>query len=436
MIRSWTQWLRGKSETSKPRRGTRGYRPDLECLENRWLPSNLVVTVNSAGDDPSGPTPSLVTLRDAINAVNNDTNDSAGSPDVINFQIAGTPAITLGGDLPAITNPVTIDGSTQAGVTINGNGFAMLTDNTTATVNNITFTAGTVMLGAGASLTVGTSSTLSVAGDLTVGDSTYLYNYGSLSVSGNFIDAGSLGVDNAPFSSGNTTFAASFTVDGSFTAGDDSFVQNNGTATFSVSQDFTLGDYGFVYNGNSSTDSATFTVGGNFSIGTSGFAINYGTSTLNVTGDFTLGEYGFVDNGDSSGDAATLSVGGNFSSGTYGSFFNYGNSTLSVTGDFTLGDYDDVYNGPFHSTDAATFTVGGNFGIGTRGLSRQLWQLHLQRGRQLHPGHRRLCVQRHLRFGRRDAPRGRQLEHRQLQCRPERFWLCLQYRYVNLDRAR
>ena len=154
----------------------------------------MMFTVNSAGDDPSGSTAGVVTLRDAINAVNSDVNDQAGSPDVINFNISGTPAIALATDLPALTKPVTIDGSTQAGVTVNGNNFAMLVDNTAATLNDVTFTGGTATLVHRATLTVAAGSTLSVSGDLNAGDSAKLNNNGNLSVSGNFIGGNSTSV--------------------------------------------------------------------------------------------------------------------------------------------------------------------------------------------------------------------------------------------------
>jgi hypothetical protein len=79
-----------------------------------------VFTVNSATDDPLGSTAGVVTLRDAINAVNSDVTDSSSNSDTINFAITGTPTIRLSADLPAITNPVLIDGSTQTGVTVDG----------------------------------------------------------------------------------------------------------------------------------------------------------------------------------------------------------------------------------------------------------------------------------------------------------------------------
>ena len=342
----------------------------------------MVLTVNSSTDDPSGPTVGVETLRDAINAVNNDVNDNGGSPDVINFAVAG---ITLGGDLPAIDRPVIIDGSTQASVTVNGNGFAMLVDNSTVNLNDVTFTGGTVTLDADSTVTVDAGSTVSVAGDLDAGCSATLNNDGNLSVSGNFVGAYNVGVYNAPFSNGATTYSATFTVEGAFSAGDDSFVFNDGTANFSVAKDFTLGDDGYVYNGQSSSDAAAFTVGGSFCIGVDGYAYNYGDSTISVTGNFSLGDCGYLYNGVSVTDAATLSVGGNFSLGVEGDAYNYGNSTISVTGNFSLGDYSEVSNhgtstisvtGDFalgndslvnngqYETDAATISVGGNFSIG------------------------------------------------------------------------
>ena len=94
------------------------------------------ITVNSAGDDPSGPSAGTVTLRDAINAVD------AGTADSIHFNIPTTDpgydgttevwTITLAADLPALDKPVFIDGSTQPGgaVEVNGNNSSMLDDNT------------------------------------------------------------------------------------------------------------------------------------------------------------------------------------------------------------------------------------------------------------------------------------------------------------------
>src|SRR5262245_25220526 len=93
--------LKSKSSQQVRRQPTR-FRPRLEALEDRWLPSQ-VFTVNSATDDPSGPSPGTVTLRDAINAVNADTGSTVSNPDHINFAIgSGAKTITLGAALPAL----------------------------------------------------------------------------------------------------------------------------------------------------------------------------------------------------------------------------------------------------------------------------------------------------------------------------------------------
>ena len=91
--------------------------PFLELVEPRLLLANLnmLFTVNSAADDLSGPTPGIVTLRDAINEVNNDKTDVDDNFDAITFAISGTPTISLAADLPAITGPVFIDGESQPG---------------------------------------------------------------------------------------------------------------------------------------------------------------------------------------------------------------------------------------------------------------------------------------------------------------------------------
>jgi titin len=87
-------------------------RPQLEALEDRWLPSTYVVTNTlDAG---------LGSLRQAILDVNADS-----SPDLIDFDIAGSGVHTIAvGDptglpLPAITNPVAIDGYSQPGSSVN-----------------------------------------------------------------------------------------------------------------------------------------------------------------------------------------------------------------------------------------------------------------------------------------------------------------------------
>src|SRR5262245_14797196 len=93
-------------------------RPRLETLEDRCVPS--VFTVTTTADDTDGGDGTL-SLREAILAVNGDATDTAQNPDQIVFHIPGSGAHTIspGSALPAITAPVTIDGYSQPGASMN-----------------------------------------------------------------------------------------------------------------------------------------------------------------------------------------------------------------------------------------------------------------------------------------------------------------------------
>jgi parallel beta-helix repeat protein len=91
----------------------------LEALEGRWAPAVLVVT--TAADSGPG------SLRQALL----DANDTATHPglDTINFSIgSGAQTIALSSPLPAVTDPVILDGTTQPGwaglpvLTLDGHG--------------------------------------------------------------------------------------------------------------------------------------------------------------------------------------------------------------------------------------------------------------------------------------------------------------------------
>jgi uncharacterized repeat protein (TIGR01451 family) len=301
----------------------------------------MPITVNSAGDDPSGPSPGTVTLRDAINAVNLNTADS------IFFAIPGTPVITLAADLPAIDRLVYIDGSSQPGVTVNGNGFVMLDVSSTVNLKDLLFTDGTV--------TVESNGALDVESNFDVGLSSVVNNHGSVDVCGSFLGGDSTGVTNYN--------ASDFDVEEAFAAGPNSYVYDYGTAALSVASDFSLGDDGYVYNGLYPTDTASFTVGGHFSVGAYGFVYDVGSSALSVTGNLTLGDNSYVYSGLYSTDTASFTVGGSVGLGVNGYVYAIGNSALRVAGNLTLGDGGYVYSG-LNPTDNATFTVGGSVGLG------------------------------------------------------------------------
>src|SRR5262249_55444478 len=100
-------WQR-QPRRSRPRSGTPTRasfcRPRLEALEGRWLPSAFLVT--TADDAGAG------SLRQAIL----DANATPGANE-IDFAIGkgGAQTIRPATALPAVTNPVVIDGTTQPG---------------------------------------------------------------------------------------------------------------------------------------------------------------------------------------------------------------------------------------------------------------------------------------------------------------------------------
>jgi hypothetical protein len=139
----------GKNLLGQPRvrrrRPASAFRPRLEVLEQREVPSAVPFTVTTTSGDPTVPG----SLPYEITQVNNDNTDTASSPDVIKFKITtppqganGTQLIQLTSNLPALTNPVTIDGTTQGspsrqppivldGTGIGGNGLEVMADSTT-----------------------------------------------------------------------------------------------------------------------------------------------------------------------------------------------------------------------------------------------------------------------------------------------------------------
>jgi hypothetical protein len=110
---SMSSWIRSRKNQgrtslfSPPRRQT-GFRPRLEALEQRWLPSNMVFTVNSVADDGPG------TLREAIIAADGNTS----GVNTIKFNIArdgSVQTINLLSPLPVASGDVIIDATSEIG---------------------------------------------------------------------------------------------------------------------------------------------------------------------------------------------------------------------------------------------------------------------------------------------------------------------------------
>jgi len=109
----FTSWLRNGSWRRPPRGGTpprlaaTRFRPRLEALEDRWLPSQIGLTVSSLADSGPG------TLRAAIL-----TADAGSQADkfTIGFTVSGT--VVLQSPLPDLNNSITIQGPGASSLTV------------------------------------------------------------------------------------------------------------------------------------------------------------------------------------------------------------------------------------------------------------------------------------------------------------------------------
>jgi CSLREA domain-containing protein len=136
LFSSVTRWLQQsrQSARARPSRPRRRVRPQLEALEDRKVPAVIKVTTTT---DDNTPNDGSVSLREAIQAINNgtagaDTDIGNQNPgvfgvnDTINFNIsaAGTvQTINVGGTgngaLPVLIKPMTINGYSEMGANMN-----------------------------------------------------------------------------------------------------------------------------------------------------------------------------------------------------------------------------------------------------------------------------------------------------------------------------
>jgi hypothetical protein len=104
---SWLRVLRRLSRTARPSSPRRKRRPALEVLENRLVPAQITLTVNTLADPTD---PGKVTLRNALTQADSDT----GNSHIIQFAPGlfgpGASTITLNTALPDLTGNLTITG--------------------------------------------------------------------------------------------------------------------------------------------------------------------------------------------------------------------------------------------------------------------------------------------------------------------------------------
>jgi CSLREA domain-containing protein len=131
---------RGHRARSQARAGRQPQRnsPKLELLEHRWLLSTFFVNTTDDNNDRVCDR-SHCSLREAIEAAN-----ETDGRDLIRFNISvqGIPSIRPTSQLPAITDPVTIDGTTQSAGRVELNGNTVSADGDWRAVRGFVITGG------------------------------------------------------------------------------------------------------------------------------------------------------------------------------------------------------------------------------------------------------------------------------------------------------
>jgi predicted outer membrane repeat protein len=196
-------WLRSRKRHESPRRRP-SFKPTLDALEGRWVPSQIGLSVTSLAD--SGPD----TLRAAI------LTADAGSPKdqfTIGFGVTGT--IDLQSPLPDLNNTIAIQGPGASSLTVER-------------AAGYSFSSAIVTVDAGQ--TVGLSG-LTIAN----GNSGGISNTGTLTVSGCTISGNAADIGGGIYNTGTLTISNNSTLSGNSAANKGGAIFNFGGALGDIS---------------------------------------------------------------------------------------------------------------------------------------------------------------------------------------------------------
>jgi hypothetical protein len=292
-LRNWTA-KRVPQNRAPHRSATARFRPTLEPLEDRWLPSQIGLTVSSLADAGPG------TLRAAIV-----TADAGSQKDqfTIGFAVKGT--IDLQTPLPDLNNSIAMQGP----------GASSLAVRRDATV---TFTSAILTVDAGqtarlSGLTLANGNNLSA----TFSNGGGIANFGVLTVSGCTLSGNSAGHDGGGIWNSGALTVSNSTLAGNFADGDaGGGVMNCGTLTVNActisGNSAAVG--GGIYNLGSATIQLGSTLWGN-TADSGGAIANGGTLTVsgctlagNIATGFDFGGIHFPGRGGAINNGGTLTI--------------------------------------------------------------------------------------------------------------------------------
>jgi predicted outer membrane repeat protein len=383
MLCPWSRMPTKVSTSVRQRRKQeKSWRPVLEALEDRLVPSTFTVT--NLNDSGAG------SLRDAITQANATVSGSSGN--TINFAVTGT--ITLESALPGLSNAVDISGPSAANLCVQRDSAAaefrifLIEPGITATISGLTIKGGDVVHNPAGGYMYGgilvesdVGGAICNVGNLTVSDAVITGNaadnggaidnaatlfVNNTLIAGNSGAAYAAGINNSPFYGDNAPLQ--LTIDGS-TLEDNTNLGYYGGGIYATNTVVTINSSTFDHN-----TTADIGVGGGIDVSDQYFnrppstvIINSSTFTANVAGEgggaiagsnLTISNSSFIGNlvtNSYEGDGGAIASGGGLTS-ISGSTF----ADNSVLGSIAYGGA--VYCGPLTVSNSTFFGNTAEFG--------------------------------------------------------------------------
>jgi hypothetical protein len=344
-----SSWFRNLHSTGRPPSVLR-FRPRLEALEARWVPSQVSLTVTSLADSGPG------TLRAAIQTADADATKQSDNFKV-NVNVSGT--IDLQSPLPDLNASIAIQGPGASSLTVAAgasftSAIVTVDSGQTASLTGLTIANGS----AGG---INNNGTLTVSGCTISGNAATngggINNTGTLTVGNSTLSRNSAGFNGGGIWNGGTLTVSNDILTGNTADEDAGGAIFNFAGTLTVSASVVCGNSaavgGGIYNdvGCSATIQQNSTLSGN-SAADGGAILNAGA--LTVSGCTLAGN-----------TATGLDIGGGHRPGRGGAIADFGDSTLTTVRDCIFSSNSAELGGAIYSSVSdGTLDVRGSTFLG------------------------------------------------------------------------